>query len=91
MKILLAILLFSKEFIVFNQEIIIYSVFLSILFLSIRAFSSLTEVFENIRSQEKLTLNSNSKNEKMATDHTIQKLQLNANLSSIFNLSPFHI
>lgn len=91
MKILLAILLFSKEFIVFNQEIIIYSVFLSILFLSIRAFSSLTEVFENIRSQEKLTLNSNSKNEKLATDRTIQKLQLNANLASIFNLLHFHI
>jgi len=84
------LILFTKEFIVINQEIIIYCVFLSILFLCIKSFSSLTSVFENIRSTEKSTLNLNSKNQKIANDLTILQLSLNSNLSSIFSSSLPH-
>jgi hypothetical protein len=81
----LLIIFFTKEFIVINQEIIIYCTFLSLMLLSIKTFSSLESVFENIRSNEKLTLNINSKTEKTTAELTIQKLFLNASITPLFD------
>lgn len=56
--------------------------------LSIRMFSSIIVAFDNIRINEKSTLNSNSLTEKRTADRTIQQLQLHANLASIFDITP---
>lgn len=81
----LLIIFFTKEFIVINQEIIIYCTFLSLMLLSIKTFSSLESVFENIRSNEKLTLNMNSNMEKTTSDLAIKKMILNANITPLFD------
>jgi len=81
----LLIIFFTKEFIVINQEIIIYCTFLSLMLLSIKTFSSLESVFENIRSNEKLSLNLNSKSERTTCDLAIKKMILNANIAPLFD------
>ena len=53
--------------------------------LSIKTFSSLESVFENIRSNEKLTLNINSNTEKTTSDLAIRKMILNANITPLFD------
>nr|ADZ99044.1 hypothetical mitochondrial protein 25 [Physarum polycephalum] len=85
------IIFFAKEFIILNQEIIIYSIFLSILFFCIKSFASLDTIFENIRSNEKSNLNLNSKNEKNFNDTLNQRYLLNSALSPIYKLNlPSH-
>jgi hypothetical protein len=81
----LIIIFFTKEFIVVNQEIIIYCTFISLMLLSIKTFSSLESVFETIRSNEKSSLNINSKTEQATCDLVIQQQFLNASITPLFD------
>ena len=53
--------LFFKEFIILNQEIIIYTTFLTLTIIFINTFN-LSNVFNNMRSTIKTDLNSSSSN-----------------------------
>lgn len=58
----LFIILFSKEYIVINSELIIYLTFLSITVLFVNMFSFLKNTFNSIRITEQEALNASSLN-----------------------------
>jgi len=54
------IFFFTKEFIVVNQELIIYIIFISLFFIMIHVFSFLSKIFDNTRSLEQNLLEESS-------------------------------
>lgn len=54
------ILFFTKEFIVVNQELIIYIIFISLFFIMINVFSFLSKTFDNVRYSEQNLLEESS-------------------------------
>lgn len=63
--ILLISILFTKELIVINQDFVIYTTFIILLLISIKAFAFLTNSFDYIRMVEKNQINLSSLNEQI--------------------------
>lgn len=68
--------MFTKEFILINDELIIYITFLTITFLAIQSFSFLRKTFEDIQADIKNNLISLSLNTQTIEKRVIQKADL---------------
>ncbi len=84
----LLIILFTKEFILINQELIIYITFLSITLICIQSFSFLRKTFENVQNDIKNNLITLSLNSQKVEQTLIQKAELTSNFLNFieFNL-----
>ena len=69
---------FTKEYILINQELIIYITFLTITFVAIQSFSFLKNSFEEVRKE----LKTNLINISLITQKTEQALVIKAALTS---------
>lgn len=89
--ILLALIfvLFTKEFIIFNDETIIHTTFISLLLAFINIFSSyLEDIFDKSRVHYKTSLNTTSLNEQKQDNLNMHKENFTSHPSSIIQLDP---
>lgn len=82
----LLIILFTKEFLLINQELIIISTFLSITLLCIQSFSFLRKTFEDAQNDIKNNLMTLSLDSQKVEQTLIQKAELT---SSFLNFIEF--
>lgn len=78
-------IVFNKEYIVANDELIIYLTFLTLLLVIVNASkNSIENLFVNLRNYEKNTLQENSKTQQLSLQNSIL-------IADIFNFSSFEV
>ena len=83
----LIIILFTKEFILINQELIIYITFLTITLLAIQTFSFLKKSFIDIQNEIKNNLINISLNTQKAEQTLLLKAMLTTTFSSFIDVT----